>query len=61
MMSVVIYHALILAMPMTFWGLWLRSWPKDWQNASVPFFAVMVLVSLFWAVFMASREKETDS
>ena len=29
-------------------GLWLKKWPSDWQNASVPFFAVMVLLSLFW-------------
>lgn len=46
--KVVFYHLLILVGPIIFWGLWLRRWPRDWQNASVPFFAVVVLLSLFW-------------
>lgn len=46
--KVALYHLLILTGPLVFWGFWLRSWPKDWQNASVPFFAVVVLLSLFW-------------
>jgi len=46
--KVVLYHLLILAAPMTFWGLWLEKWPMDWQNVSVPFFAVVALLSLFW-------------
>ena len=49
--KVALYHLLILAAPLTSWGLWLRKWPSDWQNASVPFFAVMVLLSLFWLPF----------
>lgn len=42
---------LILVGPIVFWGLWLKEWPSDWQNASVPFFAVVVLLSLFWLPF----------
>ena len=49
--KVALYHLLIFSGPMTFWGLWLRRWPRDWQNASVPFFAVVVLLSLFWLPF----------
>ena len=48
---VALYHMLILVGPTTFWGLWLKSWPRDWQNASVPFFAMMGLFSLFWFLF----------
>ncbi len=48
---VMLYHVLILAGPVLFWGLWLKQWPTDWQNASVPFFAVVVLLSLFWLPF----------
>ena len=48
---VVVYHLLILAGPVASWGLWLKKWPTDWQNASVPFFAVVVLLSLFWLPF----------
>ena len=52
---VAVYHLLILAAPTTFWGLWLRSWPRDWQNASVPFFAVVALLSLFWLPFSQNK------
>ena len=45
---VTLYHLLILVGPIIFWGLWLKKWPSDWQNASVPFFAVVVLLSLLW-------------
>lgn len=60
--KVALYHLLILAGPLTFWGLWLEKWPMDWQNASVPFFAVVVLLSLFWLPFAhragARKEKK---
>ena len=59
-LKVALYHLLILSGPLTFWGMWLRMWPTDWQNASVPFFAVAVLLSLFWLPFAhknQSREK----
>ncbi len=46
-----LYHMLILAGPIVFWGLWLQKWPSDWQNASVTVFAVAVLLSLFWLPF----------
>ncbi len=49
--KVTLYHMLILAGPTVFWGLWLKKGPTDWQNASVPFFAVVVLLSLFWLPF----------
>jgi len=58
--KVAFYHLLILVGPITFWGIWLRRWPTDWQNASVPFFAVVVLLSLFWLPFaqnVGSKEK----
>ena len=46
--KVALYHILILTGPIVSWGLWLKKWPSDWQNASVPFFAVVALLSLFW-------------
>ena len=49
--KVVLYHVLFFAGPMTFWGCWLKKWPTDWQNASVPFFAMMMLLSIFWFPF----------
>lgn len=57
--KVLLYHTLILAGPIVFWGLWLKAWPTDWQNASVPFFAVVVLLSLFWLPF-AHNESPAD-
>ena len=60
--KVALYHLLILAGPLAFWGLWLKKWPTDWQNASVPFFAVVVLLSLFWFPFAhVAREKGVKS
>ena len=56
---VILYHMLILVAPIIFWGLWLKKWPSDWQNASVPFFAVVVLLSLFWLPF-AHNASSTD-
>lgn len=53
---VALYHMLILVGPTTFWGIWLKKWPTDWQNASVPFFAVVVLLSLFWLPFAHSAD-----
>lgn len=49
--KVALYHLLILVGPAIFWGLWLREWPRDWQNAAIPFFAMSVLLSLFWLPF----------
>lgn len=57
---VALYHMLILVGPILFWGLWLKKWPSDWQNASVPFFAVVVLLSLFWLPF-AHKASSMDS
>ncbi|KAK3171634.1 hypothetical protein OEA41_003718 [Lepraria neglecta] len=60
--KVALYHLLILAGPLAFWGLWLKKWPTDWQNASVPFFAVVVLLSLFWLPFAhVARDKGVKS
>ena len=58
--KVVLYHLLILAGPVTSWGIWLRKWPRDWQNASVPFFAVVVLLSLFWLPFAHRAASKRD-
>ena len=63
-LRVMIYHILILAGPMIFWGLWIQKWPRDWQNASIPFFDVVVLLSLFWLPFahrIEERRKEKIS
>ena len=45
-----VYLTLALALPLTFWFLWLFYWKRqaDLQNASVPFFAVVTFVSLLW-------------
>ncbi|KAL6722351.1 hypothetical protein ACLMJK_001458 [Lecanora helva] len=61
--KVVLYHLLILIGPLVFWGFWLSKWPRDWQNASVPFFAVVVLLSLLWLPMVhrssdSSKEKK---
>jgi hypothetical protein len=49
---VVIYHFLIFTGPLVFWGLWLWYWghDSDLQNASIPFLAVISLLSMFWAL-----------
>ena len=57
---VMLYHILILAGPVVSWGLWLQKWPADWQNASVPFFAVAVLLSLFWFPFAHNAKSHTN-
>lgn len=57
--KVVAYHVLILTAPVVFWILWIRRNPGDWQNASVPFFAAAVLLSLFWLPFAYRVEEKT--
>jgi hypothetical protein len=49
---VVLYHILALLGPLIFWYLWLWYWnhEADLQNASVPFFSMISLLSLFWAL-----------
>jgi hypothetical protein len=49
-LMVTVYHILILIPPLVFWCLWLFSWGHsgDLQNASVPFFTALSLLSLFW-------------
>ena len=51
LLRIVSYHALIVAGPTIFWGLWIKRWPRDWQNASTPLFGVLMLLSLFWLPF----------
>lgn len=46
---VLAYHLLMLTGPFLFFVLWLRAYPNDLQNASVPVTAVAALLSLFWA------------
>ena len=58
--KVALYHLLILTGPSTFWGLWIKKWPTDWQNASVPFFAMVVLLSLFWLPFSHKFKEKTQ-
>lgn len=52
------YHLLIFAAPVVFWILWIRRYPTDWQNASVPFFAAAVMLSLFWLPFAYRVEEK---
>ena len=59
--KVFLYHCLIFVGPLTFWGLHLRQWPNDWQNASVPFCGVVMLLSLFWLPFAQQRTKKKVS
>lgn len=58
-LRVMLYHTLMLAGPMVFWGLWLRRWPRDWQNASIPLFGVVMLLSLFWLPFTPTFSLES--
>ena len=57
-LKVVIYHFLIFAAPLGFWTFWLARFPKDWQNASVPLFAAVVLLNLFWLPFGSRFEEK---
>ncbi|KAK0706094.1 hypothetical protein B0T26DRAFT_788486, partial [Lasiosphaeria miniovina] len=44
------YHVLALAGPFAFWVVWQTKLGHgdDWQNASIPFAVVCVLLSMFW-------------
>lgn len=53
---VVLYHLLILTGSLLFWGIRLGKWARVWQNASVPFMAVVALVSLFWLPFARTKD-----
>jgi hypothetical protein len=46
---VAIYHVVLLLPSLLFWVYWmLVGHPADFQNASVPFFAGLGCLSLFW-------------
>ncbi|KAL7936336.1 hypothetical protein V8C35DRAFT_254880 [Trichoderma chlorosporum] len=57
---VLAYHCLMVAGPFIFWGLWLKFYPDDLQDASVPITVVIGCLSLFWsgAGILTSRERE---
>lgn len=56
--KVTLYHLVIVAGPLVFWGLWLKKWPRDLQNASVPLLTTIGLCSLFWALFASFHRDE---
>lgn len=43
-------HAVFVSCPFIFWGLWLTimGHEGDLQNASIPFLAVLGILSIFW-------------
>jgi hypothetical protein len=61
---ILIYHIVILTGPAAFWGWWLHQWPTDWQNATVPMFLSLALLSPFWLAVLemgkAKRAKEAS-
>lgn len=46
---VLIYHCIMVAGPFAFFAWWLRVYPDDLQNASVPVTVVLGALSLFWS------------
>jgi hypothetical protein len=48
-MLVFIYHLLMIAGAVAFWGWWELRHPGDLQNATVPLSIVAVFLSLFWS------------
>jgi hypothetical protein len=51
---VVGYNLLCMAPTMAFFFAWLFDWkhPDDLQDASIPFFVMLALLSLFWSLFI---------
>lgn len=60
LVRITMYHAIIVSGPAVFWGLWLRQWPTDWQNASVPFFTIVALLSLLWLPISESAKAKSE-
>jgi hypothetical protein len=52
LVHVVVYHIVMLAGPLIFWGLWLWYWghKADLQNATVPLVCMIPVLSFFWAL-----------
>jgi hypothetical protein len=52
LVHVVVYHIVMLAGPLIFWGLWLWYWghKADLQNALVPLTCMIPILSFFWAL-----------
>jgi hypothetical protein len=50
LVRICLYHALFVAGPFVFWGLWLTVMGHlgDLQNASIPFLTALGLLSIFW-------------
>lgn len=46
---VFVYHCVILIGPFIFWGVWLKYYPSDLQDASVPLSIIIAALSLFWS------------
>jgi hypothetical protein len=50
--GLIAYHVLAFSPTLWFWAYRLEYHPGDYQNASVPFFALMALITPFWAIFI---------
>ena len=46
--SVIAYHLLLIVPAFGFWAYWLLQRPGDLQNASVPVFTVIAIITVFW-------------
>jgi hypothetical protein len=55
---VIVYNVVCLIPFLTFFFLWLFRWGHsgDLQNASVPIFISISMISVFWSVFLASLQ-----
>lgn len=49
--TLLVYHLLFILPGFVFWGYWLRYNPGDYQDASVPLFAIVVLIGTVWGLF----------
>ena len=45
-----VYHLILIFSAFGFWVHWLRYHPGDLQNASVPTFTVLALITAFWGL-----------
>jgi hypothetical protein len=52
---VAVYNLLCMAPPLVFFFEWLLGWKHtgDLQDASIPLFVMLALLSLFWSLFLA--------
>lgn len=51
-----IYHIIPILSGFAFWVYWMKHYPKDLQNASVPLFTICMLLGTSWAILVRYTE-----